>query len=107
MIAYTTNQFGLRQKDMDYMIRLFESIPSIERVVLYGSRATGDFERGSDIDLAVVGKNVTYADVARIHDTLEHESPTLLWFDVLHYDRLKHEKLKQRIDTYGKVIYSR
>ena len=107
MITYTTNQFGLRQKDMDYMLRLFASISSIEKVILYGSRATGNFEKGSDIDLAVVSRDFTYADIARIHDTLENESPTLLGFDVLHYNKLENEKLKQQIDINGKVIYSR
>ncbi len=106
MITYTTNQFGLRDKDMDYMLRLFESIPSVEKVILYGSRAMGNFEKGSDIDLAVVGENVTFSDIAHIHATLENESPTLLWFDVLHYNRIKNDKLRQQIDLYGKSIYS-
>ena len=61
MIAYTLNEYGLRQKDMDYMIRLFESVFSVEKVILFGSRASGDFERGSDIDLAMVGNSVTSA----------------------------------------------
>jgi predicted nucleotidyltransferase len=107
MITYTTNEYGLRQKDMDYMLRLFDSIPAIEKVILYGSRATGDFERGSDVDIAVAGKDVTFSDIACIHETLENESPTLLWFDVRHYDQLKNEKLKGQIDSYGKLIYSR
>ena len=63
MISYTTNQYGLRQKDMDYMMQLFARTPSLEKVILYGSRATGDYERGSDVDLAIVGENVTYSDI--------------------------------------------
>jgi len=106
MISYTTNQYGLRQKDMDYMMQLFARTQSLEKVILYGSRATGDYERGSDVDLAIVGENVTYSDIAHIHHMLEEESPTLLGFDVLHYNKLKNEKLKQQIDIYGKVIFS-
>ena len=105
MITYTLNEFGLRQKDVDYMLQLFKSIPAIEKVILYGSRATGNFEKGSDVDLALVGENVKYGDVAHVHYTLENESPTLLWFDVLHLDRLKNEKLKHQI-ILGKIIYT-
>ena len=105
MITYTTNEYGLRDKDMQYMFQLFAQVPAIEKVILYGSRARGDYEKGSDVDLAVVGKEVRYTDIAHIHDVLETESPTLLWFDVLHYDSLKNEKLKQQIDLSGKTIY--
>lgn len=105
MISYTLNEYGLRQKDMDYMLQLFETIPAIEQVILYGSRATGSFEAGSDIDLAVFGPKVTYGNIAHVHDMLEEESPTLLWFDVVHYDRLRNDNLKAEIDEKGKVIY--
>jgi predicted nucleotidyltransferase len=107
MITYTTNEFGLRQKDMEYMLGLFGNIPAIEKVMLYGSRAAGNFEKGADIDLVLVGKNITGKDIAHIHYQLENESPTLLWFDVLHYDTLKQEALKQQIDEHGKPIYAR
>lgn len=92
---------------MQYMHKVFASISAVQKVILYGSRATGKFEHGSDIDLAVVGEGVTYTDIARIHSQLEEESPTLLWFDVLDYNTLKNEKLKQRIDKYGVIIYER
>ena len=83
MNTYTTNSYGLRQKDMDYMSRLFESVPAVEKVVLFGSRATGRFEKGSDIDLALLGAQISSTDIARISHLLNEESPTLLGFDVL------------------------
>lgn len=107
MITYTLNTYGLREKDMQYMHELFVQIPSIEKVILYGSRATGDFERGSDVDLAVAGKDVSFSEINHLHYMLENESPTLLWFDVLHLDKLQNEKLKQNIINCGIVIYER
>jgi uncharacterized protein len=107
MISYTTNQYGLREKDMQYMYRLFESVPEIEKVIIYGSRSTGKFEKGSDVDLAVHGNDVTYSQIAHVHNLLETESPTLLWFDVLHYETLANENLKKRIMEDGTVIYER
>lgn len=107
MITYTLNKFGLREKDMQYMLQLFKQIPVIEKVILYGSRSTGNFEKGSDVDLAVIGKKVTFTDVAHLHYVLENKSPTLLWFDVLHFDTLKNEKLKKNIIDEGIVIYEK
>ena len=107
MITYTTNQFGLRQKDVDFMLRLFEGIPAIEKVLLFGSRATGRYEHGSDIDLAICGESLTPNDISHIHHILENDSPTLLWFDIIHYDALQNDKLKYQIATNGKVIFER
>src|ERR1044071_5288482 len=107
MITYSLNKYGLREKDMQYMLKLFAELPAIEKVILYGSRADGSFEKGSDVDLAVAGKKVTFSDISHIHFMLENESPTLLWFDVLHYNTLTNEKLKQNIKTNGVVIYEK
>jgi predicted nucleotidyltransferase len=87
------------------MNNLFVSIPGVEKVILYGSRARGDHRLGSDVDLAIFGDNITRSHIANIHDLLENESPALLFFDVLHYNTLTNEALKKEIDKYGKVIY--
>ena len=105
MITYKLNQYGLREKDMEYMLKLFSKFPEVEKVVLYGSRAGGHHEHGSDVDLALFGSRIPFTVVADIHHLLEEESPTLLWFDVVHFDSLKNEKLKSQISQQGKVLY--
>lgn len=50
----------------------------IKTVILFGSRARGDFCRTSDIDLAVQG-----GDVCRFRLDVEEETHTLLTFDVI------------------------
>ena len=107
MITYTLNQYGLSEKDMAYMDQLFRSHPEIEKVMLYGSRARRTFRRGSDVDLALTGQQVTFETVSDILFKLEEESQTLLFFDVLHYDTLKNENLKREIEEDGKVIYEK
>ena len=44
--------FGLPQATIDLLRDYFSHIPEIEKVVIYGSRAKGKFEKGSDIDFA-------------------------------------------------------
>jgi predicted nucleotidyltransferase len=107
MITIELNEFGLREKDIDFMINLFRQHSEIEKVFLYGSRAYGNHHLGSDVDLALTGESITPKIVNLIHDILEEESPTPLWFDVLHYETIKNEKLKAEIDSFGKVIYKK
>lgn len=57
----------------------------IQTVILFGSRARGDFRRTSDIDLAVQGGNV-----CRFRLDVEEETHTLLTFDVIDLCRTKY-----------------
>ena len=89
------------------MIRLFVHIQAVEKVMIFGSRAAGTFRLGSDVDLVIMGKELTQRDIAYMHEVLESKSPALLWFDVLHYETLKSEALKEEIANNAKIIYTR
>ncbi len=47
-------KFGLKAEVLDALIDLFESFQQIDSVLIYGSRAMGNWRPGSDIDLAIV-----------------------------------------------------
>lgn len=44
--------FGLRENDMDIILKTIDSFNEIERAVIFGSRAMGNYRRGSDVDIA-------------------------------------------------------
>ena len=71
-------------------------------VILFGSRARGDFRRESDIDLAVSGEKV---DLFRL--AVEEETSTLLCYDVVNLDLHLQPGLREVIDREGKVIYEK
>ncbi len=39
------------------ILNIFKEFDKVEKVILFGSRAKGNAKIGSDIDLALVGKN--------------------------------------------------
>jgi len=45
--------FGLPPHAMTKICTIFRKYPAIKRVVLYGSRAMGNYRPGSDIDLCI------------------------------------------------------
>jgi len=51
--------FGLPQVTFEYIQSVFLKHPEINQVLIYGSRAKGNFRNGSDIDLSLVGKDIT------------------------------------------------
>lgn len=72
----------------------------VERVVLFGSRAKGTHRPGSDIDLAVVGRDITFSDVAGWKDALEE----LLFpwtVDVVAESSIENAELREHIARVG------
>ena len=74
----------------------------IEKVVLFGSRARGDYKTVSDIDLAISG-----GDSVKFSLDAEDCINTLLKFDVVNLDGAVQDELIQMIKKEGIVIYEK
>ncbi len=83
-------------------IRELAAIYGIDKVVLFGSRARGDFRERSDIDLAVWG-----GDFNRFWLDVDEETSTLLKFDFVNMDGPVQKELADSIAAEGKVIYEK
>ncbi|MBC2742006.1 MAG: nucleotidyltransferase domain-containing protein [Desulfosarcina sp.] len=51
-------QYGLKKENIERVNRIFAQYDKVEEVILYGSRAKGNYKSGSDIDLTLKGKEV-------------------------------------------------
>jgi len=98
---------GLSKSDQETIENVMQSFEEIEEVLLYGSRAKGNYKIGSDIDLAIKGKAVTDKLCSRLHSLLNEETPLPYFFDVTNYEHLNHQALKDHIDRVGKQFYQR
>lgn len=78
---------GIRPEVIEEIRKLAEKY-NISRVILFGSRARGDFKRASDIDLAVEG-----GDFARFALDVDEETSTLLKYDIVDMGRNIQEEL--------------
>ncbi len=47
------DKFGLPKRTVNELINYFKSKPEIEMIKIYGSRVTGRYHNGSDIDFAI------------------------------------------------------
>lgn len=74
----------------------------IQQVILFGSRARGDYKRTSDIDLAVRG-----GEVERFFLDVEEETSTLLKYDIVDLDREIQPELLESIQKEGIVLYEK
>lgn len=95
------NKFGLSDDVVSSIISLGKQ-HGIERIILFGSRARGDFHKRSDIDLAVSGGNTLMFSL-----DVEEIVPTLLFFDVVNLDGSVQDELRGSISNEGIVIYEK
>jgi predicted nucleotidyltransferase len=54
--------FGLPLATLDKLNSVFAQHSAIENVLIYGSRAKGDYRLGSDIDLTIKGGDYRWRD---------------------------------------------
>ena len=96
----TERDTGIRQCVIDE-IRSLAGQYHVQRVILFGSRARGDYHTKSDIDLAVSG-----GDYVRFALDVDEETSTLLEFDIVNLDGSVSEELRQEIDRDGRILYN-
>jgi predicted nucleotidyltransferase len=98
-------KYGLPERTLDTLNSIFTKYQGIKQVILYGSRAKGNYRNGSDIDLAIVTDGTfSYTDLLHISSDFE-DSDMPYFVDALVYNELSNQELKSHIDRVGKVLY--
>lgn len=78
---------------------------SVEAIVLFGSRALGDHDDRSDVDIAVCGSSISRLEWARMKDSAS-VAQSLYWISLVHFER-NPSALKERILETGVTVYER
>lgn len=91
--------FGLNDTLLDFISRNAREC-NVSRLILFGSRAKGNYTEKSDIDLAISG-----GDIRSFMAQLDERAPTLLVFDLIDMDGSVSHELLSRIQEEGVVLY--
>ena len=86
--------FGLKEKEWRELQDIIKK-NNIEKAIVFGSRAKGNFAPGSDVDLAIIG------DETKLSYALNEESHLIYYFDVLNLNKIANPNLKAHIDRVG------
>lgn len=92
-------KFGLQQKIINEITSAAKE-NKIEKIFLFGSRARGNFNEKSDIDIAISGGNA-----AEFCLMINEDVSTLLKFDKVRLDTPIQDELRSEIEKDGVVIY--
>ena len=91
---------GIAPEHLEKIRAIFRKYSQIDEVILFGSRAKGTHREGSDIDLALKGRELDSRLLAQI--ALDYEALYLPWkLDVILYDTIENSDLKEHVDRVG------
>ena len=98
--------YGLKDIELAKLNEVFAANERIERVILYGSRAKGNYKPFSDVDITLEGAELTHNDLSRL--SLAIDDLLLPYqFDISIFHALKNEALIDHIRRMGITIYER
>ncbi|NTV68175.1 MAG: nucleotidyltransferase domain-containing protein [Chlorobaculum sp.] len=100
-------KFGLDDAVIARIHEVLSRFPQVDRAMLYGSRAMGNYRQGSDIDLTLIGGddlelNTLYRIMDEIDDLLLPYT-----FDLSVLRLINDHEVQEHIERAGVVFYDR
>lgn len=98
------SKHGLPDTAVAKLQSVFAAHPHVEQVILYGSRAKGNYRPGSDIDLSIVGDAVDWQELLRIDNEIDDLLLPYKW-DLSLLRQIDNPDLLEHIRRVGVVFY--
>ncbi len=99
--------FGLDVDTLQKIKEYMASLPNIHKVIIYGSRAKGNYKSGSDIDITLLGDNLTLQKTVYPLQEMIEQSTIPYRFDISIFTELKNSDLIEHILRVGKTLYQK
>jgi predicted nucleotidyltransferase len=99
-------EFGLNQETINKINSVFLKHPEIDKVIIYGSRAKGNYRTGSDIDLSMFGNDLEYDLIGKVSSEIDDLNTPYL-FDISIFNLLNSPSLEEHINRVGKIFYKK
>ncbi len=101
----TPRPFGLSTLTIDKLNSVFSQHNSIDSVLIYGSRAKGNYRAGSDIDLTIMGSEIPFSEFMQIENLID-DLMLPYTVDLSQYKLLSNADLIAHIDRVGVKFYT-
>ncbi len=99
-------KYGLSLQTIEKLQNVFSKHPQVTKVVLYGSRAVGNFRNGSDIDLTMFGDDLDLKILYKIEDEIDD---LLLPYkiDISIFSHISNDDLVEQINKVGVIFFEK
>jgi predicted nucleotidyltransferase len=97
-------EFGIDDKNLHLIRSIFKDFNGINKVLVYGSRAKGNYSERSDIDLVIVDTNIDRKTIVEILLAINN-SDFPYTVDLQKMEAIKNPQLQEHIQRVGKEFY--
>ncbi|GBE40197.1 nucleotidyltransferase domain protein [bacterium BMS3Bbin09] len=100
-------KYGLSDAAVKKIHNVFARYPEVEKAILYGSRAKGDYKNGSDIDMTLSGgDDITVSVLGKIMEDIDD---LLLPYtvDLSIFSRISDQEVINHIRRVGVIFYEK
>jgi|SRR5690606_14760120 len=97
-------KFGLKPHTIQAIQDVLAHYPQVDKAILYGSRAIGNYRNGSDIDLTLKGKDLDLSLQFKIEIELDDLMLPYM-IDLSIFRNIENQDLIDQINNFGKVFY--
>lgn len=94
----------LPQADLDAICTILSQHNEVTHARIFGSRALGSHKRGSDVDIVLFG-DASHNTVIRISGALNEETTMPYMFDVVAFENIRSDALREHIEQHGIEFY--
>lgn len=105
-LAVEKNPFGLKASVLENIADILKKHPQVKEAILFGSRAKGTHNPGSDVDIALKGDSLNLAQLNQIQLELD-DLPLPYTFDICICHRIDNPDLSRHIQRVGKILYQK
>ncbi len=104
----TSQKSDTVQPVINKLVEHISTFPSVQKIILFGSRAKGTHTTFSDIDIAVAGvkDRGEWLHILSLADVEDNRVPTLLKIDLVQLERVD-PAVQQSIMEEGRILYER
>ena len=99
-------KFGLKDETITKISSVLADFPQVDEVIIYGSRAKGNYRNGSDIDLTIKGSDLNLHVLNQI--SLKLDDLLLPYtFDISIFRHISNPDLVEHIERVGQSFYKK
>ena len=101
------NKFGISDTSFELFLNIIAEFKDIDYAVIFGSRAKGNYKKGSDVDIAIYGENLQKGTAINLNAKLNESAPIPYFMDVIDPRYIENQDLINHIDRVGIVFYKK
>ena len=91
---------GLKDAQIKRILAVLHRNPKIREILLFGSRAKGNYQKGSDIDIAVSTDGLSMGELLQLKSALD-DLMLPYNIDIVVYEDIQNRNLREHIDRVG------